>query len=167
MTVYPPIFYVPNPLFGRGSLIRLITHLGLRLGIEIRRQDRRGLWVIDVNSMVIVPGCYRCLFIAQRSAHAKQFEEMGNGHQKRITVFLHLERLPLDDRSHRSLHARLLAYDAVNLLWSAIANRGDKDSVRRQDQQAKGDQHHPAALPPLTNDLADEHQYRYGHRQGS
>src|SRR3990170_3360017 len=167
MMATPLIFYVPNLLFGRGSFIRLVTHLWLRFGVEIRRQDRRGLRVIDVNSMVIIPGWGRCLFIAQRSAHAKQFKETGNGYQKRITVFLHLERLPLYDRSHRSLDARLLAYNAVNLFWSAIANRGDQDSVRRQNQQAEGDQHHPTALRPFPNDLADKHQRRQAGSQGS
>jgi hypothetical protein len=41
-------------------------------------------------------------------------KEAGKSHQHGITIFLHLQRLPLDDGGYCALHARFVAHIAMN-----------------------------------------------------
>jgi hypothetical protein len=72
------------------------------------------------------------------------------------TVFLHLKRLPLDNRGHSALHARFFAHDAMDLFWIAVAYGGDQHQISRQSQNAKRYQHDPTTLSPFSDDLTDK-----------
>ena len=85
-----------------------------RLAGDVLIEERRRFGMVHMQRMVVIPRRRRW-FVAHRPDHAEQLVETGDGDKQAVAVLLHLDRLPLDDGTHRALHARLVADDAANL----------------------------------------------------
>ncbi len=94
--------------------MRLITHLWLLFGIEIRRLDGGRFGMVNVDGVIVIASLdWRV--ITYWTDHSKQRPETGDPGQQPIAVLLHLKRLPFHDRTHGTLDARLFAYNTMNL----------------------------------------------------
>src|SRR4030067_2182761 len=111
--------------------------------------------MIHMQCVVIIAGLDRFL-IADWAPDSKRLPEACDENKKLVAVFLHLQRLPLDDRGHCPLDARLVTNDTVELPPSAVAQRREQHEMGRDEQGGEGDQPNPAAFLPLAGELTDE-----------
>src|SRR5436309_944298 len=80
--------------------------------------------------------------------------------QQVITIFLHLERLPLDNRGHRTLHPCPLTHNVLDLFGGTLAAVRHQQQVSATEQTREGDQTDPTAFFPASENLVDKHEAR-------
>src|SRR6266508_2551079 len=141
-----------------GSLFRSAANFWGGM-IEILIEQGRCFRVIHMQGMIIVASKGR-LLISNGTANTKQLEETCNPNQQVVAIFLHPERLPLDDGCHCTLNARLFAHDAMDLFWFTKSQRRKQHHMCGNRQDRKRDQHRPASLAPFSNKLTDKYHKR-------
>src|SRR3990170_3407553 len=130
--------------------------------VEIERSlflARRGL-----DRLLVLAGRQR-LLIAYGAADAEQLPEAGDGDEKGIAILLGSEGLPLHNRAHGPPNSGLLADDAADLAWLAVADRRKEDGMCHEDQQAERNQDKPTSLSPLPDNLSQEDRHSEGQGQ--